>query len=116
MDYEVLMLTRIRERWLVDGDNAAAIADGVTQTGRLVTSAAALMIVVFSAFAAAPVVFIKALGFGMALAVALDASIVRLLLVPSTMALLGRRNWWRPRLRFFSRPPRRWAAAPPARP
>ena len=115
MDYEVLMLTRIRERWLVDGDNDAAIVDGVTQTGRLVTSAAALMIVVFSAFAAAPVVFIKALGFGMALAVALDASIVRLLLVPSTMALLGRRNWWRPRFRF-SRPPRRWAAAPPARP
>ena len=97
MDYEVLMLTRIRERWLRDRDNDAAIVDGVTQTARLVTSAAALMVVVFSAFTAAPVVFVKALGFGMSLAVALDATVVRLLLVPSTMALLGRLNWWSPR-------------------
>ncbi len=107
MDYEVLMLTRIRERWLRDGDNDAAVVYGVTRTGRLVTSAAAIMIVVFGAFAAAPVLFVKAVGFGMALAVALDATVVRLLLVPSTMALLGRLNWWSPRLptlrRHFAR-------------
>ena len=106
MDYEVLMLTRIREHWLRDRDNDAAIVYGVTRTGRLVTSAAALMIVVFSAFAAAPVVFVKALGFGMALAVALDATVVRMLLVPSTMALLGRLNWWTPR--WLSNSRRRW--------
>jgi RND superfamily putative drug exporter len=98
MDYEVLILNRIREAWLKSGNNNAAIVDGLARTGRLVTSAALVMVVVFSAFAAAPMVFMKALGMGMALAVALDASVVRLLLVPSTMALLGRLNWWSPRL------------------
>jgi len=96
MDYEVLILARIREAWLRTGDNSAAIVEGLTQTGRLVTGAAAIMVVVFSAFAAAPVVFVKALGLGMALAIALDATVVRMLLVPSTMALLGRLNWWSP--------------------
>ena len=97
MDYEVLIIGRIREVWLRTHDNRAAIVEGLAQTGRLVTGAAAIMIVVFSAFAAAPVVFVKALGLGMALAVALDATVVRLLLVPATMALLGRLNWidWR---------------------
>jgi RND superfamily putative drug exporter len=93
MDYEVLILARIREAWLRTGKNDEAIAAGLARTGRLVTSAALLMVVVFSAFAAAPVVYVKALGLGMALAVALDATVVRLLLVPSTMALLGRLNW-----------------------
>jgi uncharacterized membrane protein YdfJ with MMPL/SSD domain len=102
MDYEVLILTRIRESYLRTGDNDAAIVEGLTQTGRLVTGAAAIMVMVFSAFAAAPVVFVKALGLGMALAIALDATVVRMLLVPSTMALLGRLNWWVPRRR---RPP-----------
>jgi RND superfamily putative drug exporter len=109
MDYEVLILGRIREAWLKSGDTDAAIVDGLGRSGRLVTRAALLMIVVFSAFAAAPVVFVKALGLGMALAVALDASLVRMLLVPSTMALLGRRNWWLPswpRRRRPRRPPR----------
>ena len=117
MDYEVLMLTRMRERWLRDRDNDAAIVDGVTKTARLVTSAAAIMVVVFSAFTAAPVVFVKALGFGMALAVALDATVVRLLLVPATMALLGRLNWWTPRPPTLSswRGSRRAAAARRAR-
>jgi RND superfamily putative drug exporter len=96
MDYEVLILNRVREAWLRTHDNRASIIEGLAQTGRLVTGAALLMIVVFSAFAAAPLVFVKALGLGMALAVALDATVVRMLLVPSTMALLGRLNWWRP--------------------
>jgi RND superfamily putative drug exporter len=96
MDYEVLIINRIREAWLVSGDNRAAIVDGLAATGRLVTGAALLMVLVFAAFATAPLVFVKALGVGMALAVALDATVVRMLLVPSTMALLGRLNWWRP--------------------
>jgi RND superfamily putative drug exporter len=106
MDYEVLIIGRIREAWLRTGDNRAAIVEGLTQTGRLVTSAAAIMMVVFSAFGAASVLFVKALGFGMALAVVLDATVVRLLLVPSTMALLGHLNWWAPsltRLQLLSR-------------
>ena len=94
MDYEVVILSRMREAWLRTRDNDAAIVSGLAQTGGVVTGAAALMVVVFSAFAAAPVVFVKALGLGMALAVALDATVVRMLLVPSTMALLGRLNWW----------------------
>jgi RND superfamily putative drug exporter len=101
MDYEVLILGRIRETWLRTHDNRRAIVEGLGRTGRLVTSAALLMIVVFSAFAAAPVLFVKALGMGMALAVALDATVVRMLLVPSTMALLGRLNWWAPRRRVL---------------
>jgi trehalose monomycolate/heme transporter len=97
MDYEVLILGRIREAYLRTGDNRAAIVDGVTRTARLVTGAALLMISVFAACAAAPVVFVKAVGLGMAMAVALDATVVRMLLVPATMALLGRLNWWVPR-------------------
>lgn len=96
MDYEVLILNRVREAWLRTGRNGAAIVEGLSRTGRLVTGAAAIMVVVFSAFTAAPVVFVKALGLGMALAIALDATVVRMLLVPSTMALLGRLNWWAP--------------------
>jgi RND superfamily putative drug exporter len=96
MDYEVLILNRVREAWLRTGRNRLAIVEGLTHTGRLVTGAAAIMVVVFSAFTAAPVVFLKALGMGMALAIALDATVVRMLLVPSTMALLGRLNWWAP--------------------
>jgi RND superfamily putative drug exporter len=98
MDYEVLILNRVREAYLRAGRNDAAIVEGLARTGRLVTGAALIMLVVFSAFTAAPVVFVKALGLGMALAVALDATVVRMLLVPSTMALLGRLNWWAPRL------------------
>jgi RND superfamily putative drug exporter len=96
MDYEVLILSRVREAYLRTGRNLDAIIEGISHTGRLVTGAAVIMVVVFSAFGAAPLVFVKALGLGMALAVALDATIVRMLLVPSTMALLGRLNWWTP--------------------
>jgi RND superfamily putative drug exporter len=97
MDYEILILGRIREEYQRSGRNADAIAEGLAHTGRSVTGAALLMGVVFGTFGAAPVLYVKALGLGMALAVALDATIVRMLLVPSTMALLGRLNWWAPR-------------------
>jgi RND superfamily putative drug exporter len=96
MDYEVLILTRIREAYVRLGRNDDAIVEGLAQTARLVTGAALIMVVVFSAFAVAPVVYVKGLGLGMALAVALDATVVRLLLLPATMALLGRLNWWTP--------------------
>jgi len=99
MDYEVLILGRIREEYLRTRQNGLAIAEGLAHTGRLVTGAALLMVVVFAAFGAAPVLYVKALGLGMALAVALDATVVRMLLVPSTMALLGWLNWWSPRRR-----------------
>ncbi len=96
MDYEVLMLSRIRESYLSSGDNTAAVADGLEKTAGLITSAAAIMVAVFVAFALTGVVILKAVGFGMALAVALDASLVRVLLVPATMRLFGDANWWAP--------------------
>jgi RND superfamily putative drug exporter len=97
MDYEVLMLSRIKEAYLRTKDNTAAVADGLENTAGLITSAAAIMVVVFSAFSFASVVVVQAVGFGMALAVAIDATLVRTLLVPSTMRLFGDLNWWAPR-------------------
>jgi RND superfamily putative drug exporter len=96
MDYEVFLLSRIREEWERTGDNTRAVAIGLQRSGRIITSAALLVVVVAGAFVAAEVVIIKALGFGIALAVFLDATIVRALLVPSTMRLLGDWNWWLP--------------------
>jgi len=96
MDYEVLMLSRMKEVWETSQDNEHAVAEGLEKTAGLVTSAAAIMVVVFIAFALARVVIVQAVGVGMALAVALDATLVRVLLVPSTMRLLGRLNWWAP--------------------
>jgi RND superfamily putative drug exporter len=96
MDYEVLMLSRIRESYLESRDNTAAVADGLEKTAGLITSAAAIMVAVFGSFALAQIVIIKAVGFGMALAVALDATLVRVLLVPATMRLFGDLNWWAP--------------------
>ena len=97
MDYEVLMLSRIKESYAASGDNAEAVADGLQKTAGLITSAAAIMVAVFGAFALASVVVIQAVGMGMALAVALDATLVRVLLVPATMRLFGDLNWWAPR-------------------
>jgi RND superfamily putative drug exporter len=94
MDYEVLMLTRIREEYERAGDTAVAVARGLEATGRVVTSAALVMVVVFGAFGASRVLLIQSLGVGLALAVALDATLVRALLVPATMRLLGDWNWW----------------------
>jgi putative drug exporter of the RND superfamily len=96
MDYEVLMLSRIKETFERTHDNTLAVAEGLEKTAGLITSAAAIMIVVFSAFALAKIVLIRAVGFGMALAVGVDATLVRLLLVPATMRLFGRWNWWAP--------------------
>jgi predicted secreted hydrolase len=102
MDYEVFLLSRMKEAWDRTGDNREAVARGLERSGRIVTSAALIVVVVASSFAFAEVVLIKALGIGVAIAVALDATVVRALLVPATMRLLGDRNWWLPgRLRRF---------------
>lgn len=97
MDYEVLLLSRVREEYAKTGDNTLAVAHGLEKTGRLITSAALLLIVINGAFVTSSIVFMKQLGLGMALAVALDATIVRALLVPAAMRLMGRWNWWAPR-------------------
>src|SRR5260370_19153978 len=94
MDYEVLLLSRIQEEYLRTGDNAHSGAEGLERTGGLITSAAAIMVAVFSAFALATFVVVKAMGLGMAIAGAIDATLVRALIVPATMRLLGRFNWW----------------------
>ena len=86
----------MKEGWDRTGDNRLAVAEGLEKTGGLVTSAAAIMVSVFVAFATAKVVLIQAMGVGMAVAVALDATLVRVLLVPATMRLFGAANWWAP--------------------
>jgi RND superfamily putative drug exporter len=96
MDYEVFILTRTKEVWDRTHDNVEAVARGLERSGRIVTSAALVVVVVASSFAFADIVLIKALGIGMAIAIALDATVVRALLVPATMRLLGRWNWWLP--------------------
>jgi RND superfamily putative drug exporter len=96
MDYEVLLLSRIQEEYRRSGDNTAAVASGLERSGRLITGAAAIMVGVFVAFALADVVIIKSVGLGLTVAVLLDATIVRALVVPATMRLLGRANWWAP--------------------
>jgi RND superfamily putative drug exporter len=97
MDYEVFLLARIREVWLETGDNDRAVAAGLQRSGRIITSAALLMVIVFAGFAAGEIVPLKQLGLGLAIAVVVDATVVRTLLVPATMKLLGDRNWWAPR-------------------
>ncbi len=96
MDYEVFLLSRMKETWDKTGDNTEAVARGLERSGRIVTSAALIVVVVAGSFAFADIVLIKALGLGVAIAVALDATIVRALLVPATMRLLGKWNWWVP--------------------
>ena len=96
MDYEVFLLSRMKEVWDRTGDNTEAVARGLERSGRIVTSAALIVVVVAGSFAFADIVLIKALGIGMAIAVALDATVVRALLVPATMRLLGQWNWWMP--------------------
>jgi len=97
MDYEVLLVSRMHEEYVRLGDNTAAVASGLEKTGRLITGAAAIMFTVFMAFGLAEVVIIKAIGIGLAIAVAIDATIVRSLVVPAVMRLLGDVNWWAPR-------------------
>jgi len=117
MDYEVLLISRIQEEYRRTGDNQAGVALGLEKSGRLITGAAAIMVAVFLAFGMANIVIIKAIGIGLAVAIAIDATIVRILIVPSVMRLLGRANWWAPRpLAWFHR----WVGAgesqPPAPP
>jgi RND superfamily putative drug exporter len=97
MDYEVLLVSRIHEEYVRTGDNRRAVAEGLQRSGRLITGAAAIMVGVFLAFGLAEVVIIKAIGIGLAVAVAIDATIVRVLIVPAVMRLLGDYNWWAPR-------------------
>ena len=97
MDYEVFLLSRIRERYLTTGDNTRAVAEGIGITGGIITGAALIMVAVFGAFALSSVALIKSLGFSMALAVLIDATVVRGVLVPAFMRIMGAINWWAPR-------------------
>jgi RND superfamily putative drug exporter len=96
MDYEVFLMSRIREQYLATGDNTASVASGLQRTGGIITSAALLLIVVIGAFSLSGITFIKLIGVAMILAILVDATVVRALLVPATMRLLGRANWWAP--------------------
>ena len=96
MDYEVMLLTRIQEEYRRSGDNTQAVAEGLERSGRLITGAALIMVVVFMSFGLAEVVLIKAIGIGLAIAVLIDATVVRMLIVPAIMRLLGSLNWWAP--------------------
>jgi len=96
MDYEVFLLSRIREEYLSHGETDRAIAEGLAKTARVITAAAAIMVSVFLALAVSDEIFLKLLGVGMATAIFLDATVVRMVLVPALMQILGRANWWIP--------------------
>jgi RND superfamily putative drug exporter len=96
MDYEVFLLSRIREEWLKTGDNATSVADGLAATARVITAAAAIMVCVFASFVLGDLRILKLFGMGLATAVLVDATLVRMVLVPATMELLGKANWWFP--------------------
>jgi putative drug exporter of the RND superfamily len=97
MDYEVFLLSRIREEYDASGNNREAVAIGLAKTARVISSAALIMIAVFLSFVTSPVPTVKMIGLGLAVAVLVDATVVRLMLVPATMELLGNANWWLPR-------------------
>jgi len=97
MDYEVFLVSRMREAWIRTGDNRQAITEGLAGTGRVITAAAAIMIAVFAAFIPSDNVILKVIGVGMAAAIFIDAVVIRMLLIPAVMHLLGRANWWMPR-------------------
>jgi uncharacterized membrane protein YdfJ with MMPL/SSD domain len=99
MDYEVIMLSRIREAWLETGDNRQAISTGLRGSARIVTSAALIMLIVFASFGTSDLQVIQQIGLGLALAVFVDATIIRLVALPAAMQLMGRWNWWLPSLR-----------------
>jgi trehalose monomycolate/heme transporter len=104
-DYEVFLLSRIREEWDATGDNTQAVAHGLQHTGRIITAAALLLILVVAGFAAGTITMIKMIGVGMIVAILVDATLVRIILVPATMRLLGKWNWWAPGplARFYRR-------------
>ncbi|MDG4817945.1 MMPL family transporter [Micromonospora sp. WMMD956] len=95
-DYEVFLLSRVREEWDRTGDNTASVAAGLQRTGRIITAAALLLVIVVAGFATGAMAYIKLIGIGMIVAIVVDATLVRALLVPATMRLLGRWNWWAP--------------------
>ena len=97
MDYEVFLISRIREEYLESKDNATAVSNGLAATARVITAAAAIMVAVFGSFVLGQDRIIKEFGIGLASAILVDATIVRLVLVPATMELLGDRNWWMPK-------------------
>src|SRR5262249_7187174 len=96
MDYQVFLLTRIRERYLERGDTKEAIAHGVVSTARLITGAAFIIVAVFLGFAMGDLVMFQQMGFGVAVALLIDAAIIRSILVPAAMTILGERNWYLP--------------------
>jgi len=96
MDYEVFLLSRVREEYLGHGSTSRAVSEGLAKTARVITAAAAIMVVVFLAFVVSGEIFLKLLGIGMATAILVDATVVRMVLVPALMQLLGRANWWMP--------------------
>jgi len=96
MDYEVFLLSRIKEEYDKTGDNAVAVADGLAKSARVITAGAAIMVTVFLSFVLGDAVLGKMFGIGLAAAILVDATIVRMVLVPATMALLGKANWWLP--------------------
>jgi RND superfamily putative drug exporter len=108
MDYEVFLLARIREEWLHSADNRQSVISGLAYTGRIITSAALILLVVIGAFAAGELVYVQQIGVGIGAAIALDVTLVRALLVPATMQLLGDWNWWLPGLQRKS-----WTVAGP---
>ena len=124
MDYEVFLVSRMREAWLRTHDNERSVLEGLASTGRVITAAAAIMVAVFAAFIPSQDVVLKTIGVGMASAIFIDATIVRLLLVPAVMHLLGRANWWLPawldrrlpQLHVEGRPEMYLPAAPASRP
>ena len=97
MDYEVFLLSRVREAWLRTGDNRASVAHGLATTARVISCAALIMTSVFAAFLLSTSVIVKMLALGLGLSVLIDASVIRLLVVPAAMFLLGKYNWWTPR-------------------
>ena len=97
MDYEVFLLSSVKEEFDRTGDNSRAVVEGLASTARVITAAAAIMVCVFGSFVVADQRAIKLIGFGLAVAVLIDATLVRMVLVPATMELLGRANWWMPR-------------------
>ncbi len=117
MDYHVFLLSRIRERFERTGDNAESVAFGLRRTGALITGAALIMVAVFGGFASGDLVVFQQIGFGLAVAVAIDATLIRSILVPASMKLLGSRNWWLPRpLRWLPRLRLEGAVAAPSNP
>ena len=96
MDYEVFLVSRIREAYIATGDTAESVARGLAATGRVITSGALIMVVVFLGFVTDPSPFVQMIGLGLAAAIAIDATVVRMILVPATMTLMGKANWWLP--------------------